>query len=414
MVIKRITNSIKKHVKFSFSNSVSIKNEGYMCNTCKVGKVRPIQFSLKQAIVNCDNLDCDSYLEKWPWECVITRPILNSSDLCKYEKDSTCSSSDSSGVHSDLGSSGVSQYSVTDREVETLLQKSYTSEFDFEGVDKSQHTLQWQSGTTIQEQEPFVALDDKMFSTDMPSHDSENFFENKYNLFVNSFQSEEESRNINARNRHGLTSLLSDTDLGGSSSISTSQEKDTHVDNDLESWLCKLEPSELLENSIQDNCNNKWQLENGDSSYLSPSKTLIPSLNSAFSEVSPSKLNLFPFQNIKTHESLETLKGNDINTRTKESSVQNPFLSPVSSGFNEDCGDHSTSKTLSSTELSLPNYLSALEIQSSPKSSTEEKEDTIKPSEEVCSTTIETQTKPKLLSEEKKGKHSCTATNQFE
>lgn len=70
-------------LKNSDSFNFAFQNEAYFCNYCRKGKIRPIQFSLKQAIINCDNIDCESYLEKRPWECIITRPLSASSSLCK-------------------------------------------------------------------------------------------------------------------------------------------------------------------------------------------------------------------------------------------------------------------------------------------------------------------------------------------
>ncbi|XP_042870559.1 uncharacterized protein LOC122252252 isoform X2 [Penaeus japonicus] len=48
---------------------------GHLCKTCGEGRVRPFQCSLDQAVVRCDNADCDSYLETPPWECVIRQTI---------------------------------------------------------------------------------------------------------------------------------------------------------------------------------------------------------------------------------------------------------------------------------------------------------------------------------------------------
>ncbi|ROT71701.1 hypothetical protein C7M84_009969 [Penaeus vannamei] len=48
---------------------------GHLCKTCGEGRVRPFQFSVDQAVVRCDNADCDSYLEVPPWDCVIRQTI---------------------------------------------------------------------------------------------------------------------------------------------------------------------------------------------------------------------------------------------------------------------------------------------------------------------------------------------------
>ncbi|XP_071529619.1 LOW QUALITY PROTEIN: uncharacterized protein [Panulirus ornatus] len=105
---------------------------GHPCIHCREGRVRPFHFSLDQAILRCDNAGCDSLLDESPWERVISRNIRQqiprrSSDFGHYRL--WGGSSSSSGVQSDIRSPLLSPAqsfgSVTDKEVELLLRKSY-------------------------------------------------------------------------------------------------------------------------------------------------------------------------------------------------------------------------------------------------------------------------------------------------
>ncbi|XP_068221007.1 serine-rich adhesin for platelets-like isoform X2 [Palaemon carinicauda] len=102
----------------------------YLCQHCGQGHIRPIQFSYDEAVLTCDNEDCDSHLDVSPWSCIVNRnisqvylPASNQRHIQHWSR----SSSSSSGIQSDVRSPGFSPArsfdSATDREVENLLQR---------------------------------------------------------------------------------------------------------------------------------------------------------------------------------------------------------------------------------------------------------------------------------------------------
>ncbi|XP_076056052.1 uncharacterized protein LOC143034051 isoform X2 [Oratosquilla oratoria] len=103
------------------------------CELCKTGKVRPMQLSLSRAIMICDNSDCDYLFNSSPRDNIIFRNLSMHSLETPIGAESwirasnSCSSS--SGVHSDIKSPVFSRSSslasITDKEVEFVLQKSY-------------------------------------------------------------------------------------------------------------------------------------------------------------------------------------------------------------------------------------------------------------------------------------------------
>ncbi|XP_047494817.1 uncharacterized protein LOC125042985 isoform X2 [Penaeus chinensis] len=95
---------------------------GQLCKTCGEGRVRPFQCSLDQAVVRCDNADCDSYLEIPPWDCVIKHTITSHkkrqsvfSGNQHYRAWSCSSSGTLSDFRSQVESLGEPCYSRTDR-----------------------------------------------------------------------------------------------------------------------------------------------------------------------------------------------------------------------------------------------------------------------------------------------------------
>nr|XP_045609903.1 uncharacterized protein LOC123765416 [Procambarus clarkii] len=107
-------------------------NLGHPCSHCREGRVRPFQFSLDQAILRCDNTECDSLLVSPPWESIINRNIRQqiprrSADFGhhRFWGGSSSSSGVQSDIRSPLMSPAQSLGSVTDKEVELLLRKSY-------------------------------------------------------------------------------------------------------------------------------------------------------------------------------------------------------------------------------------------------------------------------------------------------
>ncbi|XP_063609187.1 uncharacterized protein LOC134783299 [Penaeus indicus] len=95
---------------------------GQLCKTCGEGRVRPFQCSLDQAVVRCDNADCDSYLEIPPWDCVIKHTITSHkkrqsvfSGNQHYRTWSCSSSGTLSDFRSPVESLGEPCYSRSDR-----------------------------------------------------------------------------------------------------------------------------------------------------------------------------------------------------------------------------------------------------------------------------------------------------------
>lgn len=107
-------------------------NFGHPCSHCREGCVRPFQFSLDQAVLRCDNTECESLLISSPWQNVINRNIRQqvprrSANFGhhRFWEGSSNSSGVQLDVRSPLLSPAQSMGSVTDKEVELLLLKSY-------------------------------------------------------------------------------------------------------------------------------------------------------------------------------------------------------------------------------------------------------------------------------------------------
>lgn len=218
---------------------------------------------------------------------------------------------------------------MTDREVELLLQKNYRPSYShhFSAGCFGQDFSTWPSEELKPtNQEPFVALDQNSSSSnEMSTSDEQNLgFDSVFNGACN------EANNLENKEVLHLLKDINFEDAQGSKNISTPQ-KQTEVDDvlnqELEEWL------QGFQHSNKNLSNTSLDLEhNNEEKFLclSPNKTLIPSIRSAFSEVSPSKVNkLKSNTDADTNCPSKSLLPNVIANDTS-------FLSPASSGFSEE------------------------------------------------------------------------------
>ncbi|XP_066938145.1 serine-rich adhesin for platelets-like isoform X2 [Macrobrachium rosenbergii] len=303
----------------------------YLCQHCGKGLVRPIQFSFDEAVVTCDNEDCESRLDVSPWSCVVNRnirqvyiPASNQRLIQHWSR----SSSSSSGIQSDVRSPGFSPArsydSVTDREVENLLQRYINAR-------------------------PKIA---KEMAQSCSKPNSEKVKADDLNSFSSFFE------------------LLDGLDLEGSDQTSgkegplrtapaaCDEVKFDPVSSELESWMKGFESPM---SSIKKDPGEDFGADPAESAEIKDSisnRLYIPSRGSAFSQVSPkndsvqssSSCSLVDSDAViaeKNQESTVTAidKAFDVAKNCTPSFSEAQFLSPATSTVSEDSGyDESGSK----------------------------------------------------------------------
>ncbi|KAK7074132.1 hypothetical protein SK128_012791 [Halocaridina rubra] len=335
---------------------------GRLCEHCKQGRVRPFQFNWKQAVVTCDNADCELRLDVSPWDCIVDHPLRSRTHHSSSKGSSfvgSQSSSSSSGIQSDLRSPVLSPFtspsyeSVTDKEVENLLKRTLGPEYL-----KKSHSPETKN--TLPEC-PEVLLDsEQQNQSQTQGNDTfDSFFE-----LLNNLDSEFPS-----------TSVKGDYVSFNQKNVNEENIFES-VTSELESLMNSIEsPSKIIKDDLQEeNAVVKQEVQCIDfdkkikNHSLVDNRVYIPSKSSAFSEVSPKKdiVADYSFACSLSDTLLTEPRDNlvpgfekvDNIARTDLSICDAQFLSPATSAVSDDSGYEDNAVRVNSV---LPPPLSQVE-----------------------------------------------------